>query len=243
MATYSSSRAVAFLMCHGYIQRNLCFGDRSGQLQSDACTKSFHFYGKGWVRVVLESAYAWLCSFLAYGYIALMKYAFFRHRWPGEGMIWPDDGYADSDMWDVVAVANVRVVIRGPSSCSDPIPVGEGYRVGKKVGLWAESMNNGVEAYEDGKKASSGREKTPLWDYGLLGLLSKSLDKSRSTKRPITTSMMGNTNCCNTDTRTPMSISPMMIRGNARGARRKSTRSQSSPFPPRCMGGGCKCWR
>ena len=45
-----------------------------------------------------------------------------------------DDGYADSDIWCIVAFGDVSVVIRGPSSGSDPSPVGEGYRIGKNMG-------------------------------------------------------------------------------------------------------------
>ncbi len=45
-----------------------------------------------------------------------------------------------------MAFGDVSVVIRGPSSCYDPVPVGEGYRVGWNVGVVGESMNNSVEA-------------------------------------------------------------------------------------------------
>ncbi len=65
-------------------------------------------------------------------------------------------------MWGVVAFADVSVVIRGPSSHSDPIPVGEGYRVGKNLGWWVESMNNGVEVHWAWQKGSLRHRENPF---------------------------------------------------------------------------------
>ncbi len=72
-----------------------------------------------------------------------------------------DDGYADIAMWCVVAFGDERGV-RGPSCYHDPIPVGEGYRVGKNLGWWAESMNNGAEAHWAWQKGSLHRRENPF---------------------------------------------------------------------------------
>ncbi len=53
-------------------------------------------------------------------------------------------------MWGVIAGADVKVVIRGSSNCSDHDPVGGGSLVGKNAGGWVESMNDRVEVHWQG---------------------------------------------------------------------------------------------
>lgn len=100
-------------------------------------------------------------------------------------------------------------------------------------------MNRG-EKTEDREEKCGERQKGFLLlrenlfrDQGLLHFLYR----SRSMNSPVTTSTTGSSTCCSTDNNTLSSISPTMMRGNARGAIRKSTNSHKSPCLSRCIGG------